>query len=593
MIKLNLFGWLVAIVLLAGCSSNSSISSNEIKKHISYLADDNLAGRYPGTEGDRLAAEYIRNQFKKSKLELLESNGYQYFDAIAGLNYTDNNTLNVDNGKGLLHRDFIPFPYSISGAFSGAVVFAGFGLEIDSDSLSWNDYKGLDVKGKWVMMFRGDPESGSRSSRYESFSDDKVKIILAKDKGALGVIMISPSILEKEDELIPAFYDKSSASVGIPVINITRAFADKLFAEYQLTVKSVEEKMLTSKQPLHLDFKGLLNATVELEFIKIRTQNVVGMLKSENPAADGRYIVIGAHYDHLGMGGIGSGSRVPDTTAVHNGADDNASGVAGLIELAGKLSTMRKELKHNFVFVAFGGEEMGLLGSKHFADYPSIDWKSINAMINFDMIGRLNTETKAVSVSGSGTSVQSEELLKSLESSFPGLKFGYAPEGFGASDHSSFYVKDIPVFFLSTGGHPDYHTPVDDTHLINLEGEKQVIDYSVALIQKIDAMPERLTFKESGPKEATGGRRGFKVVLGIMPDFTGGSNEGLRVDYVREGGPAEKAGMLKGDLIVAIDGMQVTNIQDYMVRLKKLIPGSRIIVDVKRNGELVILTVDL
>lgn len=582
-----------ALLIFMGSAAQKNITAKEIKKHITYLASDNLAGRYPGTRGDQMAAEYICKQFTKNGLTLLEKNGYQFFDAVAGLKYTDANSVNFFNTKGLLHKDFIPYPYSAGGAFSAPVIFAGFGMEVNADSVVWNDYNKIDVAGKWVMMFRGDPESAARSSRYEAYSDDKVKIVLAKDKKAIGVIMVSPAMMEKDDDLIPAFYDKSSAQMGIPVINITRAFADRMLANHNTSTKEIEAKMLAGKESVSLELPQIFNATVELEFITIRTQNLVAELKSENPAASGQYMVIGAHYDHLGMGGKGSGSRIPDTLAVHNGADDNASGVAGLIELAGKLASMKKELKHNFIFVAFGAEELGILGSKYFTEHLPVPQSSINAMINFDMIGRLIPDEKSISVSGSGTSVESDQILKKLETQYSTLKIGYSPEGFGSSDHSSFYVKDIPVFFLSTGGHPDYHTPADDTERINFDGEKLVLDYSLSLIQEIDNLPGKLTFKEAGPKEATGGRRGFKVVLGIMPDFTGSSNEGLRVDYVREGGPAAKAGMLKGDVIVAIDGMEVTNIQDYMVRLKKLIPGSRIIVDVKRNGVLTILTVDL
>lgn len=587
---------LLSVVLLSSCASlNSDITAGEFKKHIEVLASDEFGGRYPGSKGDILSASYIIKQFKDYKLDLLNDQGLQSFNAIAGLNYSPLNALEYNELNAKLFTDFIPYPYSAVGTFRAPYVFVGFGLEIQADSLQRNDYASQDVKGKWVMMFRGDPESGSRSSRFEAWSDDKTKIVLAKDKGALGVIMISPSVMEKEDELIPAFYDKSSAQIGIPVLNVSRKFAQQILSNENpsLNLADLEKTCIKSDVFPAIASKMDVSASIILEFIQIQTHNVVAYSQSKHPNPSGRFIVVGAHYDHLGMGGKGSGSRVPDTSAVHNGADDNASGVAGMIELAGKIRSMNKELRHDFLFVAFGAEELGLLGSKYFVDHLPVDKNRINAMVNFDMIGRLDPSDHAISISGTGTAAESESLLKELESDFPNLKFAYSPEGFGASDHSSFYVKDIPVYFISTGAHPDYHTPADDVQFINADGGKQVMDYTFSLIRKIDQMDKPLSFREAGPKEMTGGRRGFKVVLGIMPDFTGSGNEGLRVDYVREGGPAEKAGMLKGDVITAIDGMPVTNIQDYMVRLKKLIPGSRILVDVKRNESLIILTVDL
>jgi hypothetical protein len=292
------------------------------------------------------------------------------------------------------------------------------------------------------------------------------------------------------------------------------------------------------------------------------------------------------------MGGPESGSRWPDTLAVHNGADDNASGVAGLLELAQRLARSGDPLKRSIVIIAFDGEEMGLLGSKYFINNPLIDPKKIIAMFNFDMIGRLVADSGALVISGTGTAIESEQILKDHSGGL-GYELKFSPEGYGASDQSSFYAENIPVFFFTTGAHEDYHTPDDDADRINYIGSKEVLDFAYNVIIDVDNRGQAITFREAGPKERPDYGRGFKVTLGIMPDFASTENNGLRVDGVRKGGPAEKGGILKGDVIITLNGKQVTNIYDYMNRLKELDRGQVISVDVLRKGVTVVLIIQL
>lgn len=244
--------------------------------------------------------------------------------------------------------------------------------------------------------------------------------------------------------------------------------------------------------------------------------------------------------------------------------------------------------------MAFGAEEMGLLGSQFFTSNALVDLKDVKAMFNFDMIGRLDTTDKGVMIAGTGTAMEFDSLLADYEKESK-LAFNHSPEGYGASDHASFYASNVPVLFFTTGAHPDYHTPDDDADKINYEGQKEILDYAYPIIIDIANRDNNLTYQEAGPKERTGGagRRGLKVKLGIMPDFTATENDGLGVGGVTAGGPASKAGMLKGDKIVALNGMAITNIYDYMNRLKKLKPGETISVDIVRDGNKKVLVVVL
>jgi aminopeptidase YwaD len=336
-----------------------------------------------------------------------------------------------------------------------------------------------------------------------------------------------------------------------------------------------------------------VEATTEVIQEKVIARNVVGLLEGSDPVLKDSYIIVGAHYDHLGMGGPGSGSRFLDSMAIHNGADDNASGVGGILELAAFFASEKASLKRSIVFIALDGEELGILGSRYFVEHPLINLKNTDAMINFDMIGRLKKESPAIMIGGTGTSVESAGILNSLNAG--SIKLNFSPEGYGPSDHAAFYAENIPVFFFSTGAHEDYHTPDDDWDRINFDGEKDILEIGRQLITVLANQGANLTFQEAGPKQQEGGKAGyrFKVTLGIMPDFTSTVEGGLGVGGVKKDGPAFKGGMLKGDVITAIDGKQVTDIYDYMNRLKKLQPGQVISVDVLREGKTVILIIQL
>jgi Zn-dependent M28 family amino/carboxypeptidase len=316
------------------------------------------------------------------------------------------------------------------------------------------------------------------------------------------------------------------------------------------------------------------------------------MIEGNDPQLKNEYVLIGAHYDHLGYGGPGSGSRTPDTIAVHNGADDNASGTTAAIEIFERLANHKEELNRSVIFMAFSAEEMGLIGSKYFTNNPLVELNKIKFMINLDMVGRLNPEEKDLTIGGVGTALGLEDMIKTY-ADFTDLKVKTSKEGYGPSDHASFYAKDIPVMFVFTGIHEDYHTPADDPNTINYEGEKQVADFVYNIALEIINLPEALAYQEAGPKQSMSSGRRFKVTLGIMPDVAGGNGDGVTADAVIEGRPAYFAGMQKGDRIVALDGKEVKDIYDYMNRLSSFKPGQRINVDVMRGDKKVILIVDL
>jgi len=316
------------------------------------------------------------------------------------------------------------------------------------------------------------------------------------------------------------------------------------------------------------------------------------MLPGEDASLKNEFLVIGAHFDHLGFGGQGSASRAIDTIAVHHGADDNASGVGAMLEIDEKFAHTQGSHPRTIICVAFSGEEKGLLGSKYFVENPLVDLTKVNAMINLDMLGRLQ-EANSVQISGAGTAEGLRDLISSLNDTNL-LNLNITDEGYGPSDHSSFYGKDIPVLFFSTGAHLDYHTPDDTYDRINYAGMVKVTELIFEVSKSLASQPDKLEFRESGPaidQQRQMRRRG--VTIGIMPDFAGNVKNGLRADFVSPGRPAALGGMKKGDIITAINGKSINNIEDYMFRMNQLSAGQTINVEVLRDTTRMLLIIQL
>lgn len=578
---------LLAIFLLNSCRvENPEITIKELDDHIKYLASDSLKGRYPGTEESKIAANYIKYNFVEGGLELIGDNGFQKFEVVTAITAGENNAMQFGENHGVLNVDFAPFAYTKNSSIEAEVVFVGYGFSIDTDKIQWDDYADVDVAGKWALILMGDPEADDENSAFANYAGERDKVITAKDKGAVGVLFVNGSVYDKGDKLIGLNFDKTRSNAGISVIHIKRAFAD-MFLE-KLTIEELEKQLNDKHSSISFASGKMLNATTDVQQEKVETKNVLAFIEG-NELKD-EIIVLGAHWDHLGMGGKNSGSRMPDTVAVHFGADDNASGVAGIIEVAEKLA-QQKDLKRSVLVMAFGAEEMGLLGSSYFAENPLFELKQLKAMVNIDMIGRLKDDNSLM-IGGTGTSSEAEDLLNGLNTDST-FVINMQPEGFGPSDHAAFYAKDVPVFFLSSGAHDEYHTPFDHPDNINLDGAKLIADYTFNLMLNLINRNENLTFQEAGPKQRARGSRRYKVTLGIMPNFTSTENNGLGVDGISKGGPAEGAGMKKGDRIVAINGMSVSNIYEYMNRLNKLEAGTTATVDVIRDNEKIVLLVNL
>ena len=582
---------LIAVSCKQSGIDNPEISIEELNSHITFLASDSLKGRKPGTPEGKISAQYIEDYFESFGYEPLGDDGFQYFDVITGVEAGSNNSLAIGDLSGNMDTDFIPFSFSANGTLESDVVFCGFGFDINKTDLVWEDYKDMDVKGKWVLILRADPELDNDESEFIPYSKDRSKVLTAKDKGAAGVLLVSGDEFNPRDKLQKLELDQMGTNSGIPAFHITRTFADEILKGSDKNVVDLEKLLLETKKPASFDCNTRVKGVSDVTFKKVKTQNVIGFLEGSDPVLKDQIIVIGGHYDHLGFGGQNSGSRVPEEHAIHPGADDNASGIASIIEIAEKLAANKESLKRSVIVMAFGAEELGLLGSKYFTEHPLVDLDNIMAMINVDMVGRLK-DTEELMVGGTGTSVEAPTILEVLVKD-TGLKLAMSPNGFGPSDHASFYIENISVFFFSTGAHEDYHTPLDVISEINFEGLKKlddfVYDVSVELINRDSA----LVFQEAGPKQESGPRRRKGIRLGIMPSFTQTDNTGLGVDGVTPGGPASLGGILKGDKIVAIEGNPVTNIYDYMARMAKLEFGQTITVDFIRDGERQVLLIQL
>jgi hypothetical protein len=572
-------------------SSTSAITANDIYRHVRYLASDELKGRFTASPEAQKAAEYIAAEFRQYGLKPVgDDGGYlQHFPFIAGVGLGEKNNLTTSidgqTREWRVKEDFAPMTFSTQGApLEAGVAFVGYG--ISAPDIGYDDYAGLDVNGRVVLALRFSPDGDNPHSRFERHASLRAKALQARQRGAKAIAFIADTDDFKSNKLSQLDFDYSFSDSDIVAIGVSRQLANELVAATGTSLDELQKKINESQKPSSQLLSGV-TAKIQVNLVKDTRQaaNVLGYLEGSDPTLKGEIIVIGAHYDHLGLGG--PSSLAPKALGeVHNGADDNASGTAGVLELAQACAAERSQLKRSLLFMAFSGEEEGLLGSNYYVKHPIFPIERTVAMINMDMIGRLK-DNKLV-VQGMGTSPQWPSLVEELnrEAKFD-LKT--TADGTGPSDHASFYLKDIPVLFFFTGVHSDYHKPSDDYDKINTEGEAQVVRFAYGAISKIQALTTRPEFTKTQSTEQPS-RRGFAVSLGVMPDYSE-EVEGLKISGTREGSPAEKAGIKAEDIIVRLGTIKVKNIYDYMFALGELKAGEEVEVEIVRDGQRLVMKV--
>lgn len=575
----------ISIIISAqDTSNNPEITKEELTNHIKYLASDELEGRLAGSEGGHKAEEYIRKQFESyGLLPFYNENYFQEFEFIQNLELGDNNSVVLEYGDESVHpklnERFVVVPFSGNNSLTAELAFAGYGIA--SSKLNYDDYKGLDLAGKIAVIMRYNPEHDSAMSEFDRFSSLRVKASAARDSGAVGVIFVNGFQPNVDDDLVEFDYDRGPSMADFPIIQVKRDIIDALLKSEGYDLAVIQEKIDNSKTPYSFIFKNA-KATLSTDVleIKVKGNNVAGYIEGTDPELKNEYVVVGAHFDHLGWGIDGSLYR-GDEPMIHNGADDNASGTSGLLEIAEKVAANKVQFKRSIVFVAFNAEELGLLGSAYTVSHLPIDINKVVAMLNMDMIGRLNTE-KSLTVIGSGTSSLWKDMLD--ENNTEGFVLKLNDDGWGGSDHQSFTLKEIPVLFFFTGVHEDYHKPSDDWDKINYEGEKEVADYVYSILTGISNLDERPDYVKVEREAPKGGGGYAKVYVGTIPEF-GYNGEGFKLGGVSEGGPAQKAGLQGGDIMIKFGEKDVKNIYDFMYGMNDHKPGDVVKVIVLRDGE--------
>jgi len=535
--------------LLKGQTTTSILKPDTIliKQHIVYLSDDALEGRETGTEGEKLAYEYLTKEFRKIGLLPKGSQGYvQPFPFNAGSYMGPGNVLKIGKQNYNAGNQFFPLAYSANKEFNGQTVSVGNGVPAPGR----DDYAGLsNLSGKIFVMEIGTPEGIDPHSRLAEYADLRTRIDSAAAKGAIAVIFINsdPKTEDPSDK-----YSNRITPSAIPV----------LFAKGDASKKLADKKPIT------------VTGTCEILKNEKIGNNVIGYIDNNAEYT----VVIGAHYDHLGYGIEGSLYR-GEKKYIHNGADDNASGTAALIEIA---RLLKNSPYHgtNFMFIAFSGEEMGLLGSNHLVKHLPVPAEKISYMLNMDMVGRLKPEDPVLIINGSGTSPEWNKAFSQIN--VDGMKIKTSESGLGPSDHTSFYLKDIPVLHFFSGTHSDYHKPEDDENKINYKGERDILDFMLQVIAYLDDKGKLIFTKTNDSNNEDAPR--FKVTLGVVPDYAF-EGTGMRIDGVSDGKPAQKSGMLAGDIVIQIGEHKVTDMMSYMKALGKFAKGDKTNVTIKRGEE--------
>ena len=619
---------LLATFVAVGQQAELGPSTEKLQQHVSYLASDALDGRRTGTAGANDAARYIAGKFARlglrpggspnaassQKLSQAMARYLQSFPYVAGVTLGRGNVFsfgrNATNESSLIvGNDWVPLAFSANGKAAGEILFAGYGLT--ASELNYDDYAGLNATGKIVIALQGTPDGDNPHGQFTTLQDVRWKAVAARNAGARALIVVAGDATFRHDRLTNLIYNNTGGEAAIPVAVISRQGIDKILALSNTSVDQLQQATASKTPGTNRVLTGQITVTSDVVRNQVPAYNVIGVLEGSDPTLKNENIVIGAHYDHLGRGG--DGSLAANSGEIHHGADDNASGTAGLIELARIFSAQRPKLKRTVVFIAFGGEEEGLLGSNYYVNHPLVPLASTVAMINMDMIGRM--KDRKLVIGGVGTAKEWRQLItqantaqsmnvtanagapvpkgvpivvsangRPITTVDPNGAFELTlnEDGYGPSDHSSFYSKQIPVLFFWTGTHKDYHKPSDTFEKINYNDEARILRLVARIVRDADSADKRLTFTtaQSAPPR-TGG---FRVFLGTIPNYAD-SSDGLVIDGVRDASPASKAGLKAGDKIVKIGTRDVKNVYDYTHALGEMKAGQEYVIEVMRSGE--------
>ena len=589
----RLFAFLAVTAVVMAASSTPQADPNRYINDVKSLASPAMEGRGPGTTGLTRAEHLIEKRYRGLHLEPAGVKGYeQPFTVITGARLKSDNRCSMQTAGGpkdlKVEQDFVPFSFSSSGEVNAPVVFAGYGAT--ADEFQYDDYAGLDVKDKLVVVLRYEP-STLASHGQTQHSQLITKAINARNHGAKALIIINGRLGDGEEDLLTRFGSVSGPeNVGIVMVQVKNAVADTWFQAAGKTLKDVQDQINAHTKPASFEFPDTLHISlnIDIETTRATVSNVLAWL----PGQTDEYVIIGAHYDHLGRGNFDS--LAPSQIGqIHPGADDNASGTAGVLELARLLAPQRGKLKRSILFMDFAGEELGLLGSAEWVKEPTRPLNKAVAMINMDMIGRIKDDK--VYIGGVGTGSTFKSVLDQAEKDAP-FKFESSPGGYSSSDHNSFVTKKIPVLFFFSGLHSDYHKPSDTWDKINAPSAARLLDMIESIAVQLASMDQPPTFQVVAEERPiggiSGGGGGYGPYFGSVPDF-GQVENGVKFSDVRPNSPAAKAGFKAGDILVQFGDKPIKNLYDFTDALRRSKVGDVVEVKVLRDGQPVTASVTL
>jgi len=594
--------WLTSAVLLAAlCFASVPATTTDIApvSPQSYLADiktltqSNMDGRGDGSKGLTRAEHYIAKRYKSYGLVPAGKKGFlQPFVVTTGARLKGGNHFEVQSAQAKsdlkLNQEYVPFSFSQSGNASAQLVFVGYGAT--AEEFGYDDYAGVDVKDKIAVVLRYEPAGFAAKSGNQGVTRHSqliTKAINARNHGAKGLVLLNGKLGDGEEDLLTRFGSVSGPeNVGILFLQVKNAIAEEWLRAAGKPLKDLQDQINSSTKPASFAFPDSLHAslTVSIQTTRATVNNVLAYL----PGKTDEYIILGAHYDHLGRGTFDS--LAPSQIGqIHPGADDNASGTAGLLELARVLAPLKGHLQRGILFASFAGEELGLLGSAAWVKDPTKPLDKAVAMLNMDMIGRI--KDNKVYVGGVGTGSTLQKVLDQARGDSP-LKFEISQGGYSSSDHTSFVTKRIPVLFFFSGLHSDYHKPSDTWDKINPDSAAALVNIVARAAVELATESDKPVFADvietnphaAGMPVSSGGGGGYGPYFGSIPDF-GQTENGVRFSDVKPGSPAAKAGLKASDVLVQFGEMSIKNLYDFTEALRRSKVGDVVPVTVLRDGK--------